>query len=61
MAWFGTLGTVNANYQRTQMTGTTMCSRRLFTRLNPQNNKARYCVTADSVGQGKQQRNVTPK
>ena len=55
MAWLGTIVVVNAKYKCTQMMGNSeACSRRLSTRSNPQADEARYYVTTDYVGQGKQ-------
>ena len=54
-AWLGTVVAVNAKYKCTQTMGNNeACSRQLSAWPNPQADKARYCITADSAGQGKQ-------
>ena len=55
MAWLGTDVAVNAKYKCTQTMGNSeACSRRLSAWLNPQADEARYYVTSDDAGQGKQ-------
>ena len=54
-AWLGTVVAINAKYKCTQTMGNSeACSMRLSARPNPQVDEARYCVTADGAGQGKQ-------
>ena len=54
-AWLGTVVAINAKYKCTQTKGNSeACSRRLSAQPNPPADEARYCVTADGAGQGKQ-------